>query len=256
MKLSLLQDKKTTLFLILGGIFFTNAMIGETLGMKIVSLDILLGLSKETTGNRLNFTTGVLIWPIVFVTTDIVNEYFGKRGVRLLTFFSLILMVYTFVLLAIFVRMPPAPFWIDLHAREAAIKPFNINYAFAHIFQQAPGIIIGSLTAFVVGQLLDSHIFHAIRRVTGAKYIWLRATGSTIISQMIDSVLVLLIAFYFLGSPAWTLEQVFSTAAITYAYKLLVAIALTPVLYLTHYWIDSYLGITPHQITEEAMQEV
>jgi uncharacterized integral membrane protein (TIGR00697 family) len=99
---------------------------------------------------------------------------------------------------------------------------------------------VGSLTAFVIGQVLDASIFQVFRRITGSRFIWLRATGSTLISQLVDSFVVLYVAFYVFGN--WPLAQVLSVATFNYWYKCAAAVLLTPLLYLAHYLIDRYLG--------------
>jgi uncharacterized integral membrane protein (TIGR00697 family) len=109
-------------------------------------------------------------------------------------------------------------------------------------------IIIGSLAAFLIGQVLDVFIFHKIKKITGEKGIWLRSTGSTLVSQLIDSFVVLFIAFYVgrriqtnQGDP-WSLHQILVTGTGNYIYKFAVAVLLTPVIYLVHAWIEKYLG--------------
>ncbi len=108
------------------------------------------------------------------------------------------------------------------------------------IFRQGLGIIIGSLTAFLIGQLLDAYVFQYFRKITGSSKIWLRATGSTLVSQFVDSFVVLYIAFYIFGP--WSVEDVIKVGLNNYLYKFVVAIAMTPFLYLAHHWIDRYLG--------------
>ena len=117
-----------------------------------------------------------------------------------------------------------------------------------HIATTRKWIIIGSMVAFFVGQVLDVLIFHRIKKMTGEKNIWLRATGSTLVSQLVDSFVVLFIAFYIgkriqtgQGEP-WSLHQVLVTGKGNYIYKFVVAILLTPVIYLVHGWIEKYLG--------------
>ena len=115
------------------------------------------------------------------------------------------------------------------------------------------GIIIGSLTAFLAGQIIDVVAFQWLRKFTGSKNLWLRATGSTLISQFIDSFVVLFIAFYFFGNPKWSFNQVISVGIINYIYKFSIAVLLTPTLYIVHYLIDSYLGkYTANEMIEEA----
>jgi len=231
---------------VLSGIFLSNAIIAELIGVKIFSLESTLGLPPanipllgEFTLD-FNLTAGVVIWPIVFVTTDVINEYFGKEGVRKISFLTVYLIGYIFLIIVIVTILPPAEFWIDLNNIDASGNSFNIDYAFNKIFRQGLGIIIGSLTAFLIGQLVDVFVFQRLRKVTGAKMIWLRATGSTLVSQFIDSFLVLGIAFYIFGN--WSLSQVIAVGIINYMYKFSMAILLTPLIYLAHFLIDKYLG--------------
>ena len=137
-------------------------------------------------------------------------------------------------------KLVPASFWLDLNNTDKDGNAFNINYAFQTIFRQGLGIIIGSLVAFLIAQLLDVFIFQRLRHITGKKMVWLRATGSTLVSQLIDSFVVLGIAFYIFGN--WSMMQILSVGIINYIYKFTVAILLTPLLYVAHYFIDRYLG--------------
>lgn len=252
-------QKRNFLFLVLGGFFLTNALIGETMGMKAFSLEHLIGVSPAQIpflgGIKLdfNFMVGVLVWPFVFVTTDIINEYFGTKGVKQISFLAVILMFYALLMVSIFTQLPPAPFWTELYQKEHQV---NINQSYSLVFSQTTNIIIGSFTAFLVSQLLDSYIFHWIRKNTGTKKIWLRATGSTLVSQIIDSFVVLFVSYYFLGNPAWTLNQVISVALLNYSYKFLVAILLTPLLYFAHSVIDNYLGLNEaKEMVEHSVEE-
>ena len=141
-------------------------------------------------------------------------------------------------------KLSPAGFWLDVNSTDADGNYFDIDFAFNKIYTQGLGIIVGSIIAFLIGQLLDVNVFQRLRKITGEKMIWLRATGSTLISQLIDSFVVLSIAFYLLA-PAesrWDFSQVLSVGSLNYIYKFIVAIALTPLIYLGHYLIDRYLG--------------
>lgn len=242
---SLVLNKRTTLFFILSGIFITNALIAEFGGVKIFSLETLLGLRPAHVnlfGTPLDFnmSVGVLIWPFVFIISDIINEYFGKQGVRKISFFTAILIAYSFVIVLAWTKMPPADFWMQINGLDNQGRPFDINYAYLTIFRQGLGIIIGSLTAFLVSQLIDAYTFHWFKRITGHKYLWLRATGSTVISQLFDSFIILTIAFYVFGN--WSIGEVLKVGVVQYCYKVLLAILLTPVVYLVHIIIDRYLG--------------
>lgn len=243
---SSLANKKNNLFLILTGIFITNALLAEMLGVKIFSLEKTLGTNPaniQLFGDFVldfNLTAGVVLWPVVFLTTDIINEYFGRQGVKKISFLTVGLISFAFLMIYSVTELPPADFWLDINAEDDQERPFNIQYAYRTIFRQGLGIIIGSLVAFLLAQLLDVYVFHYLRRMTGPKMIWLRATGSTLISQIIDSFVVLMIAFYVFGN--WTFAQVMAVGIINCIYKLSVAILLTPLIYLGHALIDKYLG--------------
>ena len=257
---SAFEKKKTHLFLVLSGIFLTNAILAELIGVKIFSAEALFHLPGAQiplfAGAKLDFnlSAGVIIWPVVFITTDIINEYFGKAGVKKISLITVSLILYTFLVIAVITNLPPAAFWLEVNSKTPGGQPFDVNYAFNSIFRQGGGIIIGSVVAFLLSQVLDASVFHWLRSLTGNRKIWLRATGSTLVSQLIDSFVVLYIAFYVFGN--WPFQQVLSVAIINYIYKFFVAIALTPLLYLVHFGIDRYLGIEKaKQLVEAAAQD-
>ena len=247
---AIIQHKPTRLFLILAGLFITNALIAEFIGVKIFSLESTLGWKPAEihlfgSTYSFNLTCGVLLWPVVFVMTDIINEYYGRRGVRFLSWLTIILIAFGFLMVFGAINTTPNSWWVT-SKKEIGID--NMNTAFNGIYGQGLGIIIASMTAFLVAQLVDVVIFHKIKKATGEKKIWLRATGSTVVSQLIDSFIVLLIAFYFYpkyvpnqGSP-WPFDQLLAICLVNYIYKFSMALLLTPIIYLMHGWIENYLG--------------
>jgi uncharacterized integral membrane protein (TIGR00697 family) len=245
--------RKNSLYILLCGIFLTNALLAEIIGVKIFSVETLLGVQPAHIplfgGFVLDFnlTAGVLIWPVVFVTSDVINEYFGPGGVKRISYISAGFILYSFFAIYLTTLLPPAQFWLDVN-RENGL---DINFAFGKIFRQGLGIIIGSLTAFLVGQLLDAYVFQYLRRLTHNRFLWLRATGSTVVSQLVDSFLVLWIAFYVFGN--WSFPQVLAVGIINYIYKFVVAVSLTPLLYLFHSIIDGYL--TPTDVPRKEVAE-
>jgi len=244
---NILKDKSTKLFILLAGIFITSALLAEVIGVKIFSLEDTLGVKRANInlfGSPFSFhlTAGVLLWPVVFVMTDIINEYYGKRGVKFLSYLTIGLITYAFLIFTGAINLSPSEYF---SVGNGVDKPDN---AFRGIFGQGMWIIIGSMVAFLVGQVLDVLVFHRIKKATGEKSIWLRATGSTLVSQLVDSFIVLFIAFYVgkriqtgQGEP-WSLHQILVTGTGNYIYKFVVAILLTPVIYLVHGWIERYLG--------------
>ena len=190
-------------------------------------------------GNELSFnlTAGVLLWPVVFILTDIINEYFGKKGVRFLSYFAVIIISYAFLMIYFAIGLKPADFYI---ASQQANGIGDMNLAFQYVFGQGLWIIAGSIVAFLIGQFADVMTFQFIKRKTGEKKLWLRATGSTLVSQFIDSFVVLIIAFQI--GQGWSWALVLGIGVVNYIYKFTVAIVLTPFLYVIHNRIDKFLG--------------
>ncbi len=247
---TIVKNKATRLYILLGSFFVANAIIAEVIGVKIFSLEKTWGiqpLELHIFGNSFSFnlTAGVLLWPVVFIMTDIINEYFGMKGVRFLSFIAAALIAYTFILFQGAIWLHPADFWVGNYQGQGIS---NADDAYRVILGQGSWIIIGSLAAFLIGQILDVLVFHTIKKATGEKAIWLRATGSTLVSQLIDSFVVLFIAFYIgprisanQGEP-WSLNLVLAICVGNYIYKFIVAVAMTPVIYLMHGIIERYLG--------------
>jgi hypothetical protein len=187
----------------------------------------------------LSFTAGVVYWPVVFVLTDLINEYFGRKGVRLVSWLAVVFISWAFFAAYVAIALAPAPFWLESNAQLGVP---DIQQAFAQIFGQGMWTIVGSITAFLVGQLVDVTVFHRIRRATGERWMWLRSTGSTAVSQLFDSFIVLYIAFV-LGPQHWPVKQFLAVGMVNYAYKMLAAVAMIPMLYLVHAGVRRYLGV-------------
>ena len=225
-----MHSRRDTLFLILGGFFLTNALLGEMIGGKLFHLfgpEFTLDLGWLAIGPFL-MSVGVIPWPIVFLTTDLVNEYYGKRGVRRLTFLGVGMISYAFLAMFAALKIPATDF-----------SPVS-GASFSNVFGQSMWIIVGSLAAFALSQLTDVLIFHALRRRTGAGRLWLRATGSTVFSQLVDTLVVLGIAFYLPGKL--TGQQFLNIAITQYVYKFSVAVLLTPLIYVGHSAAERFLG--------------
>jgi uncharacterized integral membrane protein (TIGR00697 family) len=235
----ILKDKSTKLFISVTAFFVANALIAEVIGTKIFSLEKIFGLQPSSfslfgqSGLSFNLTCGVLLWPLEFVITDIVNEYYGPKAVRRISFTAVALISYAFLMYFVAIGVPPADFWIT-SSKEVT----NMQTSFNAIFGQGMRIILGSLVAFMVSQIVDVTIFHKIKKATGDKHIWLRATGSTLVSQLIDSYIVLFIAF----SGVFTWQMILAIGMMNYIYKFSMAIILTPVIVIAEKRIEKYLG--------------
>jgi uncharacterized PurR-regulated membrane protein YhhQ (DUF165 family) len=250
-----LSSKSNKLWIFLAGFFVTNALVAEFMGVKLFSLERNLGISPVNWSllgqQNLSFTltAGVLLWPAVFIMTDIINEYYGRKGVRMLSYLTAGLIAYGFVMLFLALKLEPADFWRTAHIKpEWSIEQQNnmrakvsdFNTAYTLVFGQSLWIIVGSLVAFLLGQIVDVSVFHQIKKRTGENKIWARATGSTLVSQLLDSFVVVFIALY-LGQQL-PLQLVLAISTMNYLYKGIMAIALTPIVYGVHALIEWYLG--------------
>jgi uncharacterized integral membrane protein (TIGR00697 family) len=239
----ILKNKPTKLFIGITAFFVANALIAECIGGKIFSLEKFLGWKPSNftifgqSGLSFNLTCGVLLWPLEFIITDIVNEYFGPKAVRRISYTAIILIGYAFLMFYGAMKIPPADFWIS--SRQEQGIP-NMQDAFGGIFGQGMWIIFGSMMAFLVSQIVDVSVFHRIKKATGEKWIWLRATGSTLVSQLVDSFVVLFIAFK-IGN-GWSWQLVLAICLVNYCYKFTMAIILTPLIYFIERRIEKYLG--------------
>ncbi len=211
------NKRKDIVFIILAGFFVTNAIVAELIGGKLVQF---FGLFTQS--------LGIILWPVVFILTDLINEHYGKQGVRKLTFITVGLIIYTFILVT-----------IGLNIKAVSFSPVN-DETFNTVFGQSQWIMVGSIIAFLCSQLVDVYIFWLFRNKTGGKLIWLRATASTAVSQLIDTFIVQFIAFVLPGS--WTMSQFLTNASWGYSFKLLVALCLIPFIYLGHFAINKFLA--------------
>ena len=252
---SILRDRPTKVFLAITSFFVANAVIAECIGGKIFSLEKLFGAKPFSftlfgqSGLAISLTCGVLLWPLEFILTDVINEYYGPKAVRRISIIAVSLIAYAFLMFYMAMSMPGADFWFGTNATNGVP---DMGKAFNAVFGQGMWIILGSITAFLVSQIVDVTVFHKIKKLTGEKKVWLRATGSTLVSQLVDSFIVLFIAFY-LGNH-WSFQLVLAICIVNYTYKAIVAIALTPVIYFLEHRIENYLGKeTAHRMKQAAM---
>ncbi len=229
------------LFVVCAAIFLTALVVAEATAAKLFVVAALprpLVLLGETFGSVV-MTAGVIAFPVTFIVTDLVNEYFGKSGIRFLTLVGMAMIVFEYGLVQAAMHVPPASF-----------SPVP-EAAFDAVFGASGWIILGSLMAYLVGQFVDIALFHWLRGLTGGRLLWLRATGSTVGSQFLDTFVVLFVAFYLPG--VMSLQTVVAVTLFNYGYKFVVAVAITPLIYGAHWVMDRYLGLPlAHALTEAA----
>ena len=230
------------LFVICSAIFITALVVAEATASKFfTAFDLpftvrILGQSFDS----VVMTAGVIAFPITFIVTDLMNEYFGKKGIRFVTLVGMVMIIFEFAILQVAMAVPTAP-----------ISPVP-GEAFNTVFGASGRIIFGSLVAYLVGQLADITLFHWLRGLTEGRHLWLRATGSTFGSQFLDTFIVLLVAF----AGQLSFQEILAITLFNYTYKFVIAVVITPVIYAAHWVMDRYLGHeTAVELVEQAAAE-
>ena len=226
----MLKTKREIVFVILAGVFITSAIVAELISCKQVDIGLF------------PIIAGIVPWPVVFLLTDVMNEFYGKQAVRRLSYITCGLIAFCFLIVFISVQLPTAD------------TSYATEEEFTKLFGGSLPIMIGSIMAFIIGQMIDVRMFWFFRKLTGDKYIWLRSTGSTVVSQLFDSYIVLFIGFYLPGT--YSIGQIAFYGITGYATKLVIAVGLTPFIYLVRAFMRSVFGKElAHELSEEAAKE-
>lgn len=232
------------LYVWLTAFFVSCLLVADIVGIKLFRIPLGFEIPVPWIGpiGAIQHTCGMLTFPVTFLLTDLINEYYGKKGARRVTWIGLTMGGFVFVVMNVSLAMPH---WD---------APFNIDRAaFDQVFSSGRLMYVASLSAYLAGQMSDIAIFAAIKRVTGGRMIWLRATGSTVVSQVIDSLVVTYLAFG-LGRQLFPAEggpepmgfgEILRTAATGYTLKFVLAIAITPLIYAGHRILRRWFGLTP-----------
>lgn len=219
--------------------FYTACLIiADTVGVKLFRIETGLGWSKV---DPIIHTCGMIAFPITFLLTDLLNEYYGKAAARRAALIAFTMGLFVFAIINLSLRMP--------HLDE----PYNVDAdSFREVFAGSRVMFVASLVAFLIASLLDIFVFTTLKRLTRGRFLWLRATGSTVVSQMIDSLVVTYLAFR-LGrqlfpddaNPPMPWPVLLQVAATGYILKFTLAVGLTPVIYAGHSILHSIFGLRP-----------
>jgi uncharacterized integral membrane protein (TIGR00697 family) len=227
--------RREKLYSYLCGVFLTALLIGDTIGSKLFTVDIPLGVTTL----HATLSVGAIWFPITFLLTDVINEFYGSPGARFVTFLGFWMALLAFAILLIARKIPAASF-----------SPIQQD-VFENVFGNANRIFFASLLAYLIGQLVDISIFHWAKQLTQSRHIWLRSTGSTLVSQLIDTLVVTYVAFWGKLAPV----ELRRAATTSYIVKVLLAVGLTPVIYAMHGLIHRKLGIGEAPAVEDRVHD-
>jgi queuosine precursor transporter len=208
-------DRKQQLYLWLAGLFVAALIVADLIGGRFFRF------------GTVDLSVGMLAFPLTFVLTDVINEFYGPAGARRITYLGLGTALFVFLIINVALALPPSPKGLP-------------DEVFRNVFGWSRRLYVASLTAYLIGQLADITIFGLFRRYTRHRLLWLRATGSTLVSQAVDTMVV---NFVLLSGR----ESVSAIGRITwhsYLTKIVVAVALTPVIYAAHAFILRLLKVS------------
>ncbi len=216
------MDRKQRFFVGLTAIFVAALITSDLIGAKYFRL---FGF---------DLSVGMIPFPLTFLLTDIINEFYGQEGARRVTFVGLGAAIFTFAIINLAIALPVSP--------ESPMP----GDQFKSVFGWSSRLYVASLTAYVVGQLLDISVFLTLRKLTGHRFLWLRATGSTLLSQAIDT----LVVNFVLLTGTKSVGFIFTVARNSYVIKVVIAIGLTPLIYAGHAILRRHFHVSEVQVRD------
>lgn len=222
-------------YLWLAAINVTALLLANIVGVKLFRFEVPMGSGILP----IEHTVGMLPFPITFLLTDLLNEYFGKKATRRVMYVSFAMAALAWLLIALSREFPT----------KEGIPGTATHAAYENVFGAAALMYLASIIAFFVGSLIDIAVFGAFKRMTNGKMVWLRATGSTVVSQVFDSLVITFVFFQLLqrvsGNDAPTIEWTLKTAMTGYILKFAIAVVLTPLIYAGRWVLRRWFGLTP-----------
>lgn len=226
-------DRTQQLYVYLAAIFVAALILGDLIGGKAFAVQMPLGPWRY----EQPISVGLFAFPVTFLLTDIVNEFYGRRGARFLTLLGMWMAIFAFAVLNV--------------AQWPASEPHSYlqDGEFNKVFGVGGRLFIASIIAYLCGQFLDIYVFQFWKALTRSRHLWLRATGSTLASQVVDTLVINLLFWYVIPSlgagGARPIDWVTRKALGEYVIKFVIALGLTPAVYALHALVSNKLGLAP-----------
>jgi len=237
-----IERRRELVFLILSGLF-----LGSLTMLNILGISRFIDLSFTLFGNKVPFiiAVGVLAYPITFLCTDFISELYGKRRANLVVWIGLLLNLWVLFIIWLGGILPPQP---EMNAETGLPIPGSQGSVFFEIRMLTFGATMASMVAYLTAQFCDVHIFHFLKKLTKGKHLWLRNNGSTLISQLIDSVAVILITHYYAHALPIVDNETLTSQLIVfilsgYVFKLAAALLDTVPFYVGTKFLTKYLQV-------------
>jgi len=219
------QKKKEadTVFLVLASLFITALVTTNIIASKFVEVD--LGFKV------FQISAGILPYPITFLITDILSEVYGRAKTQKVVVAGFVSASFTLFIL-----------WLGAQFPAMDNSPIDQN-TYQQVFGLAPRVIISSMLAYLVAQYIDVRLFHFWKGLTKGKYLWFRNNASTVVSQFVDSTLVVGVLFY----DKMSISEMATLILASWLFKALVALSDTPFIYIAVYALQKRFGLKKHQ---------
>lgn len=241
-------ERRERVFLVLAGFFIC-----------CMTLLNVLGITRFVELGPLHLAVGVLPYPLTFLCTDLISEFYGRRRANFVVSLGLALNVFILIFMWVAAQMPSVPdesmpSWQLIQLAESIADPAGRSIdlqveLFQLIYLCTSGAMLASMLAYVIAQYADVKVFHWIKHKTQGKHLWLRNNLSTLTSQLIDSITVISVTFgaaLIAGNVG--LKAFFILIGSNYLFKMLVALIDTLPLYMLHSYLSTYLDINSHQV--------
>lgn len=227
-EITLIQKRREAVFIIISGLF-----LGSLTMLNILGISRLLDFSFVIGNTHVPFKVfvGVLPYPITFLCTDLISELYGKRRANMMVWVGFMLNVWVLLVLWAGGLFPEDP-GID-------------STAFFTVRSMAFGATTASMLAYLTAQFVDVHIFHYLKDLTKGKHLWLRNNGSTLLSQLLDTFIVVMVTHYFIGFKfaygANVVKELTAIVLAGYAFKFAAALLDTIPFYIAVRMLKKYL---------------
>lgn len=240
------QKRREVVFVVLAGLF-----LGSLAMLNILGLSRLIDLSFSIGNIKVPFFLfiGVLPYPITFLCTDFISELYGRRRANMVVWVGLLLNLWVIFIIWIGGLLPPQP---EIIAETGLPHVTDSNYTFFAIRKLTFGAVSASMIAYLTAQFIDVSVFHSLKKLTKGKMLWLRNNGSTLTSQLVDSIAVVLITYFYANAvvvPEGETVTGFLTILIlsNYVFKMVAALLDTGPFYWGVIILSKYLDIDPNK---------
>lgn len=223
------MPRRERIYLALAALFVGSLLIANIITFKLFSIP-LPGDMTLFGRDAFVLAAGILPYPVTFLATDLISELYGKKRADAVVWTGFWLSLYVLLILRIGAWVPP----VGTDVRTAG----EVQALYVGVFGQSSRAIVASMIAYLVAQLIDVRVFHFWKRFTNGQHLWLRNNGSTMFSQLMDSVLVVTILFW--GQLSG--EMILHVIIASYIFKVIIAAADTPFFYLGVHWLKPVVG--------------